>query len=83
MYKCAGDGCTFFFFHFLQLYCSNEISPMGNSPCLPRGKPAARELRDPTYGAWWVFKCFHNPPNSNMDYWIFNVRTDVNAYDCT
>ena len=24
----------------------------------------------------------HNPPNSYMDYGIFNVRTDVNAYDC-
>ena len=27
--------------------------------------------------------CFHNPPNSDMDYGIFNVRTDVNACDCT
>ena len=25
----------------------------------------------------------HNPPNSDMDYGIFNVRTDVNACDCT
>ena len=30
-----------------------------------------------------VFQCFHNPPNSNMDYRIFNVRTGVNTYDCT
>ena len=28
-------------FFFLQLYCPNGISPMGNSGCFPRGKPAA------------------------------------------
>ena len=27
------------------------------------------------YSACWVFICFHNPPNSDMDYRIFNVRT--------
>ena len=37
----------------------------------------------PTYGACWMFYCFHNPPNSDMDYGIFNVRTDVNACNCT
>ena len=26
---------------------------------------------------------FHNPSNSNVDYRIFIVRTDVNACDCT
>ena len=25
--------------------------------------------------ACWLFSCIHNPPNSDMDYWIFNVRT--------
>ena len=58
------------------------ISPMGNSGCLPRGKPDATESRYPTYGACWVFQCFRNPPNSDMDYGVFNVRTDVNACDC-
>ena len=48
MYKCAGDGCTFFFFHFLQLYCPNGISPKGNSGCSPWVKPAATESRYPT-----------------------------------
>ena len=57
------------------------ISSMGNSGCFPRGKPAATESRYPTYDACWVFYCFHNPPNSDMDYRIFNVRTDVNACD--
>ena len=27
--------------------------------------------------------CFHNPPNSDKDYRIFNVSTDFNACDCT
>ena len=30
-----------------------------------------------------VFQCFHNPPNPDMDYGIFNMRTGVNACDCT
>ena len=29
-----------------------------------------------------MFYCFHSPTNSDMDYGIFNVRTDVNAWDC-
>ena len=67
----------------MQPFCPNEISPMGNSGCLPRGKPAATESRYPTYGACWVFECFRNAPNSDMDYGIFNAHTDVNACDCT
>ena len=55
---------------------------MGNSSCLPRGKPAVTKWRYPTNGACWVFQCFHNPPNSDMDYGIFNVCTDVSVYDC-
>ena len=77
---------TFFFnrlFYFLQPYCPNGISSMGNSGCFPRGKLAATESRYPTYDACWVFKCFHNPPNFDMDYRIFNVHTDVNARNCT
>ena len=55
---------------------------MGNFDCLSRGKPTATESRYPTYGACWVFECFRNPPNSDMDNRIFNVRTGVNACDC-
>ena len=69
--------------YFLQLFCPSGISPVGNLGCLPRGKPAATESRYPTYGACWVFLCFHNPPNSDVGYGIFNVRTDVNARNCT
>ena len=53
---------------------------MGNSDRFPRGKPAATESRFPIlinhwYNYNWVFSCFHNPPNSDLDYSIFNVRT--------
>ena len=48
---------------------------MRNSGCSPRSYP--------TYGACWMFTCFHNPPNFDMDHGIFNVRADVNAWDCT
>ena len=37
--------------------------------------------RYPAYGA--CFSVSIIPPNSDMDYRIFNVHTDVNAYDCT
>ena len=66
--------------------------PFGNSGCfplrepaatkLPLGKPATAESPYPTYGTRWVFQCFHNPPYSDVDSEIFNVRRDVNAYDC-
>ena len=48
---------------------------MGNSDCFPRGKPAATESHYPTYCACRVFYCLDNPPNSNTDYRICNVRT--------
>ena len=83
---------TFFFFFssdfLLNFFCCwyNCIVPMGFFPWeieLPSpGKPAATESRYPSYGACWAFWCLHNPPNSDMDYGIFNVRTDVNACDC-
>ena len=62
--------------YFLQLYCPNGISPMGKWGYFPQEKPAATES---TYCACWVSLCSHNPPNSDMDYGIFNVRADVNA----
>ena len=37
----------------------------------------------PKVHAYWVFSCFHNPPNSDTDYRIFNMRTDVNADNYT
>ena len=35
------------------------------------------------YGVCWVCLCCHTPPNSDMDYRIFILCTDVNACDCT
>ena len=73
-----------FTFYFEQLYCPIGITPTGESGCLPRGKLAVTASRYATYGgACWVFWCFHNPPNSDMDYGIFNVCTDFNACACT
>ena len=51
---------------------------MGNSGRFPQGKKAATELRYWTltnYSACCVFSCFHNPPNSDVYYRIFKVRT--------
>ena len=54
---------------------------MGNSVRFPHGKPAATESRYPTLIsqqvhmlALFVFEVL-NPPNCDMDYKIFNVRT--------
>ena len=62
------------------------IDPMGFLPWDIRvALPGESQLRQssatqPTVHAG---KCFHNPPKSDMDYGIFNVRTDVNACGCT
>ena len=56
------------------------FAPWENQVAFP-GESQLRQSRYPTYSACWAFKCFHNPPNSDMDYRIFNVRTDVSACD--
>ena len=38
---------------------------MRNSGRSPRGKPTATESRYLTYGACWVFECFHHQANSD------------------
>ena len=60
----------------------NRIFPMGKSGCLPWGKPAAT-VALPNLLCMLGVLVFHAPPNSDMDYGIFNVRTYVNACDCT
>ena len=72
-----------FFLFFYNCIVPFGITPMGILSCPPQGKPAATESCYPTYGVCWVFQCFHNPPNSDTDMGIFNMRTDVNACDCT
>ena len=42
----------FFFSITFYTYYPNSIPPVGNSGCLPRGKPAATESRYRTYGTW-------------------------------
>ena len=64
------------------MYCHIGISPVGKSGYFPWGKPAAKVSRYPTYCNCWMFWRFSNPPNSDMDYRICNVRTDVNACGC-
>ena len=79
----VSESLMIFYSFPLQLYCPNGISPKGNSGCLPQGKPAATESLYPTYGACWVFSRLYILSNSDVDYTVFNVRTDVNACDCT
>ena len=84
MWTAGSSACTHMLMHAIAHGGVRvEISAMRNSGCLPRGKPTATESRHRASGACWVFSCFHNPPNSVMDYRIFNVRTDVNACDRT
>ena len=50
-----------------------EIGKFG-PPYLGKATAATRAaLLSPT-NACWVFLCFHNPPNTDMDYRIFNVH---------
>ena len=78
----GGDSEKYLLLLFTTVLCQWDFS-MGNSGCLPRGKPTATQSRYLTYGTYRVFSCFHNPPNSDTDYGIINVRTDVNACDRT
>ena len=61
----------------------NCIVPMGFIPWEIRvAFPGESQLQQSRATQPRVFQYFHNPPNSDMDYGIFNVRTDVNACDC-
>ena len=49
----------------------------------PRGKRAALVRRYPAVASFSlcaVFSCFHNPPNSDIDYRVFNVRTPTSEH---
>ena len=64
------------FFVFLHFVVPMGISPMENVGRFPQGKPAPTvALPNPNESACWVFSCLHNPPNSDMYYRIFNMRT--------
>ena len=73
----------FFFFNFLQMYCPTENFQWEIRVAFSRESQLWQSRATQPYGARWVFYCFHNPPNSDMDYRIFNVYTYVTACDCT
>ena len=66
--------CLYYFLFFVKHF----MIPFGKcGPPYPgKATAAARAaLPSPTSACRWVFSCFRNTPNSNMDYRIFNVRT--------
>ena len=70
-----------FFLFFYYCIVLLEFLPWEIRVAFP-GESQLRQSRatQPTVHAGSVFP---NPPNSGMDYRISNVRTDVNACDCT
>ena len=65
------SALVFFFFFFFEL--SHWDFSLGNLGHLS-WKSQLRESCYPTYSACWVFQCFHNPPDSDMDYRIFKMH---------
>ena len=50
----------------------------GNAGCFPRGKASSHSTALPSFCCCFlcaVFSCFRNPPNSDINYRIFNMRT--------
>ena len=70
--RVATSGLRRFFFSTVLSHW--DISHAKFESLSRRRKPTSIESRYPSYGAYWVFQCFHNPQNSDMDYRIFNVR---------
>ena len=85
--RVTSTDCQFLLLLLLLLLFRGELTTKlsvwdlssGKFVLLSPEKPAATEPHYPTYRARWVFQCFHNPPNSDMDYKIFNVCKNVNA----
>ena len=71
-----------YFFFFYSCIVPLEFLPWQIHVTFPRERQLWQS-RYQTYGACWVFRCFHNPSNSDMDYRIFNVHTDVDACSYT
>ena len=62
-----------FFKLFMLLYCIISFGKFG-PPYLGNTTAARAALPSPT-STCWVCSCFRKPPNSDMDYRTFNVRT--------
>ena len=59
--------------HSLTHYTSTQLLP-------PRGTRCETPAQLLFFSACWVFACFCNPPNSDMDCRIFNVHTCVRIH---
>ena len=65
-------------FSKLQVDCPIGISSVGNSGCFPRpGKASCDRVALSNLRCTLGVSVFRNPPNSDMDYGIFNVRTEA------
>ena len=74
-------------FFFYTCFCPSENNfPWENSGRFPQGKPAATESRYLTLINYKVhagsFSCFHNPPNSDMDYTRSSTCARDHSYAC-
>ena len=61
----------FFSFRYTLLIPCGKFGP----PHLVTATATATAVLPSPTSACWVFSCFHNPPNSDMDNMIFNMRT--------
>ena len=66
-------GFNLIFFNFIHFFLS--LSGKFGPPYLGKATTAARAVLPSPTSACWVFTCFRNPPHSDMDYRIFNMRT--------
>ena len=73
MYQLSQYSVLLLFFYFFFIHFIIHFRQFG-PPYLGKTTAAARaSLPSPT-SACGVFSCFHNPPNSDTDYRIFNMR---------
>ena len=69
-------ACICVSFFFLLLFFTTVLSPW-EIWVASAGESQLRQSCYPTYDACWMFKCFHNPPNSDMDYTHTNLNLTV------
>ena len=76
----CGECAVYLFFILiliLILYTSLKICRKFGPPYLSKATAAARAPLPSPASACWVFLCFCNTPNSDMDYRIFNMHIYV------
>ena len=75
--------CTFNYDFVILLYCIcfifiyTLVIPCGKfePPYLGKATAAERAVLPSAMSTCWVFSCFRNPSNSDLEYIIFNVHT--------